>query len=78
MIVLPRSEYVAYIQKFGIAAIYIAGPQSGRAPCMIGSTVDLARTLGSVRRKWSLSFAEPPLMLAAWWSTRWEASASLS
>jgi hypothetical protein len=71
MIDLPSSDVVAYLAQFKIAALYIAGLESGRSPCVIGAAVDLSRAVGIVARKWCAIFAaEPCEMKWAMWADR--------
>lgn len=62
MIEIPQHREREYFRAFGIVALYLAA-SSARAPCRIGFTRDLGRSLESIRTRshWSMD------LMHAWW-----------
>ena len=57
---LPDAGIQRYLDRFGIAAIYIVCGPSGY-PCIIGSGTDLADELKAARKSWPPKI-DPPVM----------------
>ena len=62
---LPDAGIQRYLDRFGIAAIYIVCGPSGY-PCIIGSGTDLAEELKAARKAWPPKIDPPDMVWAVW------------
>lgn len=61
----PDAGVRRYLDRFGVAAVYIICGPAGY-PCIIGSGTDLADELKAARSTWPPKI-DAPILVAAWW-----------
>jgi len=69
MMATPSDEITRYVSRFGISGVYLAGAPSITPPVVVGTAVDLQRTLRWIGKHagGNLFACESPALRAVWW-----------